>query len=264
MCAERHAYQRLVRGPFRAGLSAEEEKRIHGVPDALKHAMLTLPHAYAPRLDAAVHLRAQFNHFEQQASIDDPAYKQEVWDFLNGSEAKQVFDALETRIVELVQSIDSKSAAPASAAAPQQAPVYVYVAADNEDVKDYFCTKILQNPAFASGNLKIMKVETKGVMHAKNMNRLKDATQNEGLLDLVFDWYALSLANNIFAWRKGSTSMISTFVHSAQKVAGTTERSDNGSGRGIGSRGYQLMRHKHGFLYFDLFWAYNFLEDFAI
>ena len=47
-----------------------------------------------------------------------------------------------------------------------------------------------------------------------------------GLLDLVFDWYALSLANVVFAWRKGGTDMISTFVHSAQRVSGTTERTD--------------------------------------
>ncbi len=49
MCAERHAYQRLVRGPFKSTLTADEEKRIHGVPDAFKHAILTLPHQYAPR-----------------------------------------------------------------------------------------------------------------------------------------------------------------------------------------------------------------------
>jgi hypothetical protein len=29
----------------------------------------------------------------------------------------------------------------------------------------------------------------RGVMHAKNLARLKEASNNEGLLDLVFDWY---------------------------------------------------------------------------
>jgi hypothetical protein len=276
MCAERHAYQRLIRGPFKSGLSADEEKRIHGVPDNLKHAILTLPHAYAPRLDAAVHLRAQFNHFESQANIDDPNYIQEVSDFLNGTESKQVFDVLEDRIVDIVNSAHAAqleqqkiseaaggTTALAAAAVPGR-PVYIYVAADNEAVKDFFCARLLRNPALSEGKLAIMKVETKGVMHAKNIDRLKDYTQNEGLLDLVFDWYALSLANTILAWRKGGTSLVSTFVHSAQKVSGTTERTDNNAGRGIGTRGYQLIRTRNGGLRFDLFWVYSFLEDFLI
>ena len=274
MCAERHAYQRLIRGPFRAGLSAEEEKRIHGVPDNLKHAILTLPHAYAPRLDAAVHLRAQFNHFEQQASVDDPNYLKEVWDFLNGTESQSVFAYLEDRLIDIVnaaheankkESAGNGAEVAIKAALESDAvahPVYIYVAADNEDVKTHFCSRLLANPAL-SGKLKIMRVETKGVMHAKNMARLKDSTNNEGLLDLVFDWYALSLANHILAWRKGGTSMVSTFVHSAQKVAGTTERTDNEHGTGIGSRGYQLIRTKNGGMRFDLFWVYSFLEDFV-
>eukprot|EP01034_Spumella_vulgaris_P024193 gene24193-30511_t len=125
MCAERHAYQRLVRGPFKASLTDSEEKRIHGVPAQFKHAILTLPHQYAPR-------------------------------------------------------------------------------------------------------------------------------------------YALSLANNVYAWRKGSTTMVSTFVHSAQKVSGTTERTDNQKGTGIGTRGYQLIKDRRGNARFDLFWCYTFIEDYQI
>ena len=34
---------------------------------------------------------------------------------------------------------------------------------------------------------------------------MKQLSNNEGMLDLVLDWYALSLANTIYAWRKGST-----------------------------------------------------------
>ena len=30
----------------------------------------------------------------------------------------------------------------------------------------------------------------------------------EGLLDFVFDWYALSLANNIYSWRKGDYNIL--------------------------------------------------------
>jgi hypothetical protein len=63
-CHDRYALQQLVRGPFKAAFSAEEEKKIIGVPANYKHGIMTLPHIYAPRIDAAVHLRCQFKHFE--------------------------------------------------------------------------------------------------------------------------------------------------------------------------------------------------------
>lgn len=63
-CHDRHALQQLVRGPFKSAFSEAEEKKIIGVPQNFKHGILTLPHKYAPRLDAAVHLRCQFQHFE--------------------------------------------------------------------------------------------------------------------------------------------------------------------------------------------------------
>jgi hypothetical protein len=57
---------------------------------------------------------------------------------------------------------------------------------------------------------------------------------------------------------------VSTFVHSAQKVSGTTERTDNGKGRGVGTRGYQLTKDKRGNPKFDLFWVYTFVDDYAL
>ena len=77
-CHDRHALQRLVRGPFSPARVASEEARVIGVPRNLKHAVLALPHAYAPRLDAAVHLRCQFRHFEQLVGPDDGARWLEV------------------------------------------------------------------------------------------------------------------------------------------------------------------------------------------
>ena len=266
MCAERHSYQRLIRGPFKAALSAKEEARIKGVPDHIKHAILTLPHAYAPRLDFAIHLRNQFHHFEQQAGMDDVGYKQEVQEWLNSSECKMVFSSLEAKLLEQFTILrpPSLSLPPNSSSSDKDDapdPVYVYLAADNEDVKDSF-QNLLMNKKEFSDKMKIMRVETRFIFHVKNLARLKSETDNEGLMDLVFDWYALSLANTIFSWRKGSTHLVSTFVHSAQKVSGTTERTDNTIGRGIGTRGYQLLKDRHGRPKFDLFWVYTFLDDF--
>ncbi len=54
--------------------------------------------------------------------------------------------------------------------------------------------------------------------------------------------------------------MLSTFVHSER----TSKRADYSQGRGIGTRGYQLVRDKIGNIRFDLFWGYTFFEDFQI
>jgi hypothetical protein len=46
------------------------------------------------------------------------------------------------------------------------------------------------------------------------------------------------------------------------QVSGTTERTDNTLGRGIGTRGFQLQKDRHGRPKFELFWVYTFLDDF--
>lgn len=63
-CHDRYALQKLVRGPFRSKFTEEEESKLIGVPANFKHGIMTLPHSYAPRLDASIHLRVQFKHFE--------------------------------------------------------------------------------------------------------------------------------------------------------------------------------------------------------
>jgi len=274
-CAERHAYQRLIRGPFKAAFTEKEEKRISGVPQSLKHALLTLPHAYSPRLDIAVHLRLQFHHFEKQTEVAHPEHRREVADWLNGTDRKQVFSHMQQRLQQTITTIPTvrnSSSSSTYSSSRKQLPVYVYVAADNEEVKDALVEELRHlfsttRPTKQANSLEVlvMKVDSSGgIAHVKDFNKFKSMTKDEGMLDLVFDWYALSLANTILAWRKGGTNMLSTFVHSAQKVSGTTERTDAGSGRGIGTQGYQLVRDKRGNMHFDQFWSYGFMEDYII
>lgn len=265
MCAERHAYQRLVRGPFKAAFTEKEEERIHGVPDALKHSLLTLPHVYAPRLDVAVHLRAQFHHFELQVNASDASYQKEVTDWLSSEDCAKVFQAVEERVSTIVK-IRVEEMAKLTKVKQQDKHVYVYLASDNQDVKNalelYLHDKVLaRNSSYTNDTVLFMKVDAKSIVHVKDYNKFKQATNNEGIMDLVLDWYMLSLSNAILAWRKGGTNMLSTFVHSAQKVSGTIERTDNALGAGIGTRGFQLIRDRRGNLRFDLFWGYGFLPD---
>ena len=83
----------------------------------------------------------------------------------------------------------------------------------------------------------------------------------ETLIYLIFDWYLLSLSNHIYAWRKNSSKMLSTFVHSAQKVSGTIERTDLIKNTGIGTKGYQLIKNNRGKFEFQSFWMYGIITD---
>lgn len=129
-CADRHALQALIQGPFISSLTAKEEERVRGVPDHFKHAILNLPHAYSPRIDIAIHMRNQFTHFENQASINSTGYVTEVQTWLNSSDCQTVFKLMGERLE--AEMADSRAIA--SRAADE--PLYVYVACDNEDVKD--------------------------------------------------------------------------------------------------------------------------------
>ena len=108
-CHDRHALKRLVRGPFyKSSLTTAEEGRVIGVPKNLKHAMITLPHAYSPRLDAAIHLRTQFMAFEQSVGADDgDAWTRAMtevnnWLACSSSDCgQQLFRTIEERIMEV-------------------------------------------------------------------------------------------------------------------------------------------------------------------
>jgi hypothetical protein len=261
-CADRHAYQRLIRGPFRSSLTIKEEERISGIPNHTKHAILTLPHAYAPRLDLAIHIRAQFEHFEASTDINDPEYRKEVSTWLNGSECAEVFRDIESKTLELATQSAGVNTSVANWTRIE--PFYIYLASDNEEVKDALSAR-LSRFMDSAYQLRIMKVDSKFIHHVKHFDKLKQATNGEGILDLVFDWYALTLSNVILGWRKGGTNFVSTFVHSAQRVSGTTDRTNIhaplGQG-GIGSKGFQLTKHRNHYR-FDHMWIYNFLEDYA-
>lgn len=275
LCHDRHALQRLVRGPFKTAFTHREESRIIGVPFNLKHAMITLPHAFAPRLDAAIHLRTQFKHFESLVGPEDSNWgaaikEQNDWLNCNSLECGQgLFKTLEAKIMEELPAIRGKASAQRAGGASRSRrrldtfseavnggpernqseiereqydeggeKIYVYLASDNAVVKEAFAKYLIGH-----ANIAVMRVKNNAeIVHAKNMGYLRGAGNNTGVMDLVLDWYALSLANVVFAWRKG-TNFISTFAHSAQRLSGNTEYSNTsaGIGHGIGSRGLSLF-----------------------
>jgi len=324
-CHDRHALQQLIRGPFRSAFSTEEEKKIIGVPPNFKHGILTLPHVFAPRVDAAVHLRCQFKHFEwlvgkwnyvnaftQLSSFqyifvyqcnegkEDTAwaaYVQEVDEWLNSTDfnkGQALFKEIEAKIMAELgtilaerkskearrrllttqyidtyveahrklsekmwarplshrKALEEASGPPVDAnftqlredlehehevyhgAEDSSDRVYVYLAADNERVKEGLAQYLLGHT-----NISVMRVHTGDIIvHAKNTGTpprktcylsvsplsRSDVTPllslagylkqtSDGVMALVVDWYALSLANVLFAWRR-DTDITSTFA----------------------------------------------------
>ena len=272
-CAERHAFQRLIRGPFISKLTADEEERVHGVPKNVKHAILSLPHSFSPRFDAAIHLRTQFQSFENQENLNSTSAKEEVANWLSSDEGKTVFAKIEEKLLEEIGkdrihrhniSMHHGVHSPLSANQTSSDPIYVYLAADNEEVKEALANE-LETKHIEHFDIKVMRVRTNGIVHVKNLAKMKKLTNDEGVMDMVFDWYALSLANVVMAWRKGGTHLISTFVHSAQRLSGTTMRTSHKKDfgkNGMGTIGLQLQT-KHNNWNWNPFWTYGFMEDFA-
>jgi hypothetical protein len=60
--------------------------------------------------------------------------------------------------------------------------VYVYLAADNEQVKEAFAATVLAADPSRKSNftINLMRMETKFVQHIKNLANMKAATNNEG------------------------------------------------------------------------------------
>jgi hypothetical protein len=117
-CQDRYALERLVVGPFHTKYRDDTLRHIYhiaGIPHNLRQGILGLPHALAPRLDAAVHLRCQFSHFEWVVGPDDGNawidYVKEVDDFLNSTDpgrGMNLFQAVEAKIVEQFDEIKKK------------------------------------------------------------------------------------------------------------------------------------------------------------
>ena len=107
-CGDRHALQKLLLGPFRSKFTTEEESRILGVPNHVKHGILSLKHSLSPRFEVAVHLRTQFKHFEWLVGPKDDKWK-DAEDELNnwltskdGDKGIAIFRAMEKKLLEVL------------------------------------------------------------------------------------------------------------------------------------------------------------------
>jgi hypothetical protein len=289
-CEDRHAFQKLIRGPFQPthAMMAHWMDYLKGAPPNFKEAVLRLPHALAPRFDAAVHLRCQFKHFEYLVGPGDalwPQHEKEIMDFLHSSQVQQGLGLFEILTNEIIQQLkvtrdqlgqrrdrhrrnlrhhqDHHQVQFQRKLVDSTHPVfeninstsnssylydliaensifrgdelltdknnnhpirsYVYLASDNDIIKEAFASYLMSKHP----EISVVRVKTgHHIAHAKDVNYLK--TNDTGVFTLVMDWYSLSLANIVFAWRR-DTSLLSTFAQSAQRMSGhiVSERFEN-------------------------------------
>jgi len=246
MCSERFALQTLIMGPLKRNLSIHELRRLESVQNLIVNQLNTTPRNMLPRFDVGIHLRSQLVSFEispiSNSSIAAMNYDTER--LLNTSNTGLILHAIDGKLKHILSEVPKTKDF-----------YYVYVASDNEQLKEMLVTLLSDNPI-----IKVMSLKTtRGILHVKNLKHQSVFDQNEGIFDLFLDWYLLSLSNSLIAWRKGNS--LSSFAYSAQRISGDIARSDVRARSGIGTVGYLLGTDRRSRLKFDYFWSYPVVED---
>jgi hypothetical protein len=260
-CHDSHALQSLVKGPFKDPFVKKESDRIIGVPKVIIERILNLSHHSVPRLNASVHLRCQFKHFEQLIGPEDGdrwiEAQTELHGWLDSKDAdkgNQLFKVMSDKIVTQIPSLKMKEGRRKLVNESKYGNgtlenettedishhIYFYLASDNEIVKEAFALYLTNKYM----NIKVIRVKNNGVIvHAKNIGYLKQAGNNTGSFDLALDWYALSLSNLVFAWRR-DTDFLSTFAQSARRINGHIDPGSHNYSSN--SKGFQLTGFHRG------------------
>ena len=181
-----------------------------GLPAHEFQQFLAAPYLSLPRFDAGVHLRAQTK------TLEDKAVKNHTQFALDMHHYHKIFQAFERTLSHrfFVQSpvLFNVTSAALTGAWPR-----IFISCDDVDVRDAFVRGLL-NRSDSMGRFLPVFVNASSIKHIKHIS-FDDTTPDQGLVDTAFDWYALSLARVIFAWRTGFSSVVSTFMQSATSVS---------------------------------------------
>lgn len=103
-------------------------------------------------------------------------YIKEVNDWLNSTECSDVFQSMKKKLITVIEETiklrNSKG----------NDTIYVYLAADNQQIKEAFAAEILkdENQRLYGFSMNLMTVDTKFVHHIKHLATMKSATNDEG------------------------------------------------------------------------------------
>jgi len=243
--------------------------RMSSIPPTYVHLMSTVPREAVPletRISAAFHIRREFIHFENGTDANDPAYLAEIYGWANSSEAQMVFTELVNKLVaDLPLLAALKSRGPRSSTEGDTV-LLVYICSDNNHIKHVLASKVAAACSNTSFSVRVMYLDSPLTHHSKNrLVFVNGQLKQNDLFDLSFDWYALSLANYVYAWRKDGLGG-STFVGSAVRTAGDQNKTDVGAELGQGgihTKKFQYGKNKKGNFYtWTQEWSYSFLDEY--
>lgn len=105
----------------------------------------------------------------------------------------------------------------------EEVVINVFVAGDNEQVKDAFVALIESHRVAPNASLldphppphpspssphppafrvRVLRLRNDYIQHVRNLPKMKNDTDGVGLWSLAFDWYALSLSDYLLTWRR--------------------------------------------------------------
>jgi hypothetical protein len=105
------------------------------------------------------------------------AYIKEVNDWLNSTECSDVFQSMKKKLISVIEeTLHLRNSSTGNDT------IYVYLAADNQQVKEAFAAEIVkdENQGFFGFSMNLMTVDTKFVHHIKHLATMKSATNDEG------------------------------------------------------------------------------------
>ena len=209
LCAEIFAFQKLIVGPLHPTHREDFIHRVQCGDPQLSEDIVSYKWTEAPRFDAAVHLRNQFPHFEQQVHADDAKYQQAVQLWLSSSECSLIFRMMLDKLIETFSKHDDRITR-------SRTNYSIFVATDNEMVKHAFTSYL---SASSSLHFNVVSAASDGVMH---IGTCKDCRSEQTVRSLAYDWYLMSLSKSFLLWRLGGTAATSTYSSTAATMAGGT------------------------------------------
>lgn len=174
---------------------------------------LNNPYHSLPRFDAGVHIRAQTNTLEAKMKKNHTQFTLELSNY-------QVVFKLFERELENYFFLHQPVRFNVSNATVTGHWPRIYISCDDVEVRDAFVESLL-NRSVEVGQFIPIFVNASGIKHIKHIVFDSSRIPDQSIVNTAFDWYALSLSHVCFAWRKGFSPLVSTFMQSATRVSMT-------------------------------------------
>lgn len=207
-CVNGYAISQLLRGPFKLPLRRHAVSRfLVGLNTSSEMFHMPFQAMTSPgrrsEIDMAIHLRLEFNGFENFDSVNSSSYRSEVEEWLASEQYKTLSTAISAQIISVLSNISTT-------ASIKKAEYSVYLAADNASVKNVLnrhiqlaVSSITQTDSSSLTRMavRIMMLNMTNILHINHHNTPM-SHYNHDTFATMFDWYAITSANSLLTWSK--------------------------------------------------------------